>query len=97
MRNSLSLPKDEVDSLLKAGTQYVVRFLIEPELEVEVDDMIRGRVTFNSSVLDDKVLYKSADDLPTYHLANIVDDHLMGISHVLLLCLAGTLGMTIVR
>ena len=83
MRNSLSLPKDEVESLLKAGTQYVVRFLIEPELEVEVDDMIRGRVTFNSSVLDDKVLYKSADDLPTYHLANIVDDHLMGISHVI--------------
>lgn len=83
MRNSLVLPKEEVDALIASGQQYVVRFLIEPGVEVEVDDMIRGRVTFNSSVLDDKVLYKSADDLPTYHLANIVDDHLMEITHVI--------------
>ena len=83
MRNSLSLPREEVDRLLSAGQQHVVRFLVEPNVEVEVDDMIRGRVTFNSSVLDDKVLYKSADDLPTYHLANIVDDHLMQITHVI--------------
>lgn len=83
MRNSLVLPKEEVEALIAQGTQYVVRFLVTPNLEVEVDDMIRGRVSFNSSVLDDKVLYKSADDLPTYHLANIVDDHLMQISHVI--------------
>ena len=83
MRNSLVLPREEVDTLIAGGAQYVVRFLVTPDVEVEVDDMIRGRVTFNSSVLDDKVLYKSADDLPTYHLANIVDDHLMRITHVI--------------
>lgn len=83
MRNSLSLHKEEVDRLLSEGTPYVVRFRIEPGRDVEVDDMIRGKVTINSSVLDDKVLYKSADDLPTYHLANIVDDHLMEVTHVI--------------
>lgn len=83
MRNSLTLPAEEVQRLIDEGHKYVVRFLVEPNVEVEVDDMIRGRVSFNSSVLDDKVLYKSADDLPTYHLANIVDDHLMDISHVI--------------
>lgn len=83
MRNSLSLPADEVKQLLDSGAKYVVRFLIEPGRNVEVNDLIRGKVTINSSVLDDKVLYKSADDLPTYHLANIVDDHLMKVSHVI--------------
>lgn len=83
MRNSLSLPAEEVKSLIDGGTQYVVRFLIEPGRDVEVNDLIRGKVTINSSILDDKVLYKSADDLPTYHLANIVDDHLMEVSHVI--------------
>ena len=83
MRNSLSLPKEEVERLMAEGTPYVVRFLIEPGEDVVVDDLIRGRVTINSSILDDKVLYKSADDLPTYHLANIVDDHLMEVSHVI--------------
>lgn len=83
MRNSLSLPAEEVNRLLGDGAQYVVRFLIEPGRDVEVNDLIRGKVTINSSVLDDKVLYKSADDLPTYHLANIVDDHLMEVSHVI--------------
>lgn len=83
MRNSLSLPKEEVDALLASGHQYVVRFLIEPGVEVHVHDIIRGEVVINSSVLDDKVLYKSADELPTYHLANIVDDHLMEVSHVI--------------
>lgn len=83
MRNSLSLPSDEIKNLLDSGAQYVVRFLIEPGRDVEVNDLIRGKVTINSSVLDDKVLYKSADDLPTYHLANIVDDHLMKVSHVI--------------
>ena len=83
MRNSLSMSKEEVDALIANGTQYVVRFKIEPNEDVIVDDLIRGEVTINSSILDDKVLYKSADELPTYHLANIVDDHLMEISHVI--------------
>lgn len=83
MRNSLSLPREEVDALIAAGNQYVVRFLIEPGQEVIVNDLIRGEVNINSSVLDDKVLYKSADQLPTYHLANIVDDHLMEVTHVI--------------
>ena len=83
MRNSLTLPKDEVQDLVSSGAQYVVRFKIEPDREVHVRDLIRGDVVVNSSVLDDKVLYKSADQLPTYHLANIVDDHLMQVSHVI--------------
>lgn len=83
MRNSLSLPADEVKALIDAGTPYVVRFKIEPNHDVVVNDLIRGKVTINSSILDDKVLYKSADQLPTYHLANIVDDHLMEVSHVI--------------
>ena len=83
MRNSLSLPADEVQRLIDAGEKHVVRFKIEPNRDVVVNDLIRGVVTINSSILDDKVLYKSADDLPTYHLANIVDDHLMEVSHVI--------------
>ena len=83
MRNSLTLPKAEVEALVAAGEQYVVRFKIEPGQDVHVRDIIRGDVVINSSVLDDKVLYKSADQLPTYHLANIVDDHLMKVSHVI--------------
>lgn len=83
MRNSLTLPKEEVERLISEGEQYVVRFKIEPGIDVHVDDIIRGDVSINSSVLDDKVLYKSADGLPTYHLANIVDDHLMEVSHVI--------------
>lgn len=83
MRNSLSMPAEEVKKLIDAGEKYVVRFKIEPGRDVEVNDLIRGKVTINSSILDDKVLYKSADDLPTYHLANIVDDHLMEITHVI--------------
>lgn len=83
MRNSLTMPKEEVKALIDGGAQYVVRFKIEPDREVKVNDLIRGEVTVNSSILDDKVLYKSADDLPTYHLANIVDDHLMEVSHVI--------------
>jgi glutamyl-tRNA synthetase len=83
MRNSLSMPADEVKALIDNGTQYVVRFKIEPGRQVAVNDLLRGTVTINSDILDDKVLYKSADDLPTYHLANIVDDHLMHITHVI--------------
>ncbi len=83
MRNSLSMPADEVKALIDGGEKYVVRFKIEPGRDVEVNDLLRGKVTINSSILDDKVLYKSADDLPTYHLANIVDDHLMEVTHVI--------------
>ena len=83
MRNSLTMPADEVKQLIDNGEKYVVRFLVEPERDVTVHDLVRGNVVINSSILDDKVLYKSADDLPTYHLANIVDDHLMEITHVI--------------
>ncbi len=83
MRNSLTLSKGEVDNLIANGEQYVVRFKIEPNEDIHVNDMIRGDVVINSSILDDKVLYKSADELPTYHLANIVDDHLMEVTHVI--------------
>jgi glutamyl-tRNA synthetase len=83
MRNSLTLPEEETRRLLDGGVKHVVRFKIEPEETVCVNDLIRGEVRVNASVLDDKVLYKSADQLPTYHLANIVDDHLMEITHVI--------------
>ncbi len=83
MRNSLTLSKEEVEKLIAEGKQYVVRAKIEPNEEIIVHDIIRGDVHVNSSIIDDKVLYKSADNLPTYHLANIVDDHLMEISHVI--------------
>ena len=83
MRNSLTLPADEVKKLIDDGEQYTVRFKIEPGQEITVHDLIRGDVTVKSDILDDKVLYKSSDELPTYHLANIVDDHLMGITHVI--------------
>ncbi len=83
MNNSLVLTKEETQSLINEGKQYVVRIKIEPNQEITVNDLIRGEVRVNSSILDDKVLYKSADQLPTYHLANIVDDHLMEITHVI--------------
>ena len=83
MVNSLTLSKEEVEARIAAGEKYVVRFKVEPNIDVHVHDLIRGDVVINSNILDDKVLYKSADDLPTYHLANIVDDHLMEISHVI--------------
>lgn len=83
MRNSITLGEEKTQRLIEAGEQYVVRFKIEPGEEVHVDDIIRGDVRIMSDVLDDKVLYKSADELPTYHLANIVDDHLMEITHVI--------------
>lgn len=81
--NSLTLSADEVKKRIEAGEKYVVRVKIQPNEDVVVNDMVRGEVVINSNVLDDKVLYKSADELPTYHLANIVDDHLMGITHVI--------------
>lgn len=83
MRNSLTLSPEEVQSLIESGHQYVVRAKIEPNEDIHVNDLIRGEVVINSSILDDKVLYKSVDQLPTYHLANIVDDHLMEVTHVI--------------
>lgn len=83
MRNSLTLPAEEVNRLIAEGKQYVVRFKIDAGEDIHVGDLVRGDVVVNSSVLDDKVLFKSVDGLPTYHLANIVDDHLMEITHVI--------------
>ncbi len=82
MRNSLTLSAEEVESLISDGQPYVIRFKMPRRQEVRVQDAIRGWVVVNSAQLDDKVLFKS-DGMPTYHLANIVDDHLMEISHVI--------------
>ncbi|WP_226389920.1 glutamate--tRNA ligase [Penaeicola halotolerans] len=82
MKNSLTLPEDEVKARLASGEPYVIRIKIPRKEEVRLNDMIRGWVMVHSSTLDDKVLMKS-DGMPTYHLANIVDDHLMGITHVI--------------
>src|SRR5690625_993240 len=81
MRNSLSLPKDEVQNLLDEGTPHVVRFKMPENKEIKINDLIRGEVTFDTALLDDKVLLK-ADGMPTYHLAVVVDDYLMKISHI---------------
>ena len=83
MKNSLTLSPEECQKLEEDGVPFVLRLKIEPGEDITVHDLIRGDVTINSSILDDKVLYKQADDLPTYHLANIVDDHLMEITHVI--------------
>ena len=82
MRNSLSLPAEETQRLLAAGAPYTIRFRIPENRKIKVQDLVRGDVEVDASVLDDKVLVKS-DGLPTYHLANIVDDHLMAITHVI--------------
>jgi glutamyl-tRNA synthetase len=82
LRNSFSLSPNECDELLANGTQYVIRYKMPGNEEIHFDDVIRGHIIVNTSTLDDKVLFKS-DGMPTYHLANIVDDHLMEISHVI--------------
>ena len=82
MQNSLSLSKEEVQKRLKRGDKYVVRINMPRNETVKFEDEIRGWVSFNTNFLDDKVLYKS-DGMPTYHLANVVDDYLMKISHVI--------------
>ncbi|MDB9960510.1 glutamate--tRNA ligase [Oceanihabitans sp.] len=82
LSNSLSLSKDEVQSKLDAGEDYVIRFKSSPDQTLRLTDIIRGNMTIDTNVLDDKVLFKS-DGMPTYHLANIVDDHLMEITHVI--------------
>ena len=83
MRNTLALSVKEIEDLIEKDVPYVVRIKVEPNIDITVNDLIRGEVVVNSSVLDDKVIYKTVDDLPTYHLANIVDDHLMRITHVI--------------
>lgn len=82
LRNSLTLPASEVEALLASGAPAVIRLKVEPGQAIHINDMIRGEVVFKSDELDDKVLLK-ADGMPTYHLANIVDDHLMKITHVI--------------
>ena len=82
LQNSLSLSKEEVQQRLERGDEYVIRFKMPHNEQLKMNDMIRGEVTIDTSTLDDKVLFKS-DGMPTYHLANIVDDHLMEITHVI--------------
>ena len=82
MQNSLTLPAEEVKRRLDSGEPYVVRFKFPADTEILVNDLIRGEVRMNSNLLDDKVLFKS-DGMPTYHLANIIDDHTMEVSHVI--------------
>ncbi len=82
MKNSLTLPAEETRRRLESGEPYVVRIKINPREDVRFEDLIRGWIVVHSSQIDDKVLLKS-DGMPTYHLANIVDDHLMGITHVI--------------
>ena len=83
LRNSLAMPEAEWKALLEERTDWTIRFKMPENRVVAMDDLIRGHVEVNTSTLDDKVLWKRADELPTYHLANIVDDHLMNISHVI--------------
>ncbi len=83
LRNSLSMPEAEWKALLEERTDWTIRFKMPENRVVAMDDLIRGHVEVNTSTLDDKVLWKRADELPTYHLANIVDDHLMEITEVI--------------
>ena len=83
LRNSLSMPENEWKELLESRTDWTIRFKMPENRVVKMDDLIRGHVEVNTSTLDDKVLWKRADELPTYHLANIVDDHVMEITEVI--------------
>lgn len=82
MKNSLSLSKEEVDKRLAAGDPYTIRMKMPRNKDIKFEDIIRGWITVNTNNLDDKVLFKESG-MPTYHLANIVDDHLMEITHVI--------------
>lgn len=82
MENSLSLPDEDVTRRIASGDPYVVRMKVAPESSIRFDDAVRGTVSFASEKVDDQVLLKS-DGMPTYHLANVVDDHLMAITHVI--------------
>ena len=83
LRNSLSMPEAEWKEFLETRTDWTIRFKMPENRIVKMDDLIRGHVEVNTDTLDDKVLWKRADELPTYHLANIVDDHLMEITEVI--------------
>ena len=83
LRNSLTLPEEEIERLLKETDNWTIRFKIPENRIVVMEDLIRGHIEVNSNTLDDKVLWKKADELPTYHLANIVDDHLMEVTDVI--------------
>ena len=83
LRNSLTLSPEETQKLLQERTDWTIRFKMPEGRIVQMDDLIRGHIEMNTDTLDDKVLWKRADELPTYHLANIVDDHLMEISEVI--------------
>ena len=83
LRNSLAMPEAEWKELLETRTDWTIRFKMPENRVVKMDDLIRGHVEVNTTTLDDKVLWKRADELPTYHLANIVDDHLMEITEVI--------------
>jgi glutamyl-tRNA synthetase len=82
LKNSLTMQALEVEENIASGTPYVIRFRFEPNKEIVMQDMVRGEVVVSTSTLDDKILFKS-DGMPTYHLANVVDDNLMAISHVI--------------
>ncbi|MFH0757857.1 MAG: glutamate--tRNA ligase [Bacteroidota bacterium] len=82
LRNSLVMEKSHVEELIGKGSPYVIRFRFEPGRDIPMHDLVRGEMLVNSSTLDDKILFKS-DGMPTYHLANVVDDSLMAISHVI--------------
>ena len=82
LRNSLTLPKEETNNLLSSGSKFVIRLKVPQEEIIEMNDLIRGNIKVNSTKIDDKVLFKS-DGMPTYHLANVVDDYLMKITHVI--------------
>ncbi len=83
LRNSLTLPEEEVERLIRETNNWTIRFKIPENRTIVMDDLIRGHIEVNSNTLDDKVLWKKADELPTYHLANIVDDHLMEVTDVI--------------
>ncbi len=82
LKNSITMDPQAVEDMIASGTPYVIRFRFEPDREIKMQDMVRGELVVNSSTLDDKILFKS-DGMPTYHLANVVDDNLMAISHVI--------------
>ncbi len=82
LRNSLTLSSDEVSYMLSNGVPYAIRFKMPLNEDIELNDLVRGKIIVNSGTLDDKILFKS-DGMPTYHLANVVDDHLMEISHII--------------
>ncbi len=83
LKNSLTLPAEQVENLLATTKNWTIRFMNPENRVVKMDDLIRGHIEMNTNTLDDKVLWKAADELPTYHLANIVDDHLMEITEVI--------------